>query len=312
MPFPSGTYINQILDAATRSELQQFYSLLQGYLSAEHKDDGSHGHVTADSVAVAGPITATDGTFTGTVTADSDGTPIVLGPDAIFGPGVQMTNGALSAWRISAYRDSGNPVLLIRDLLQVSDTGVIDVIRTSAGALSTYVIRPHANYIALSVGADALNQRLAELNALIVRANTAYYERGRTAPMGEWTAPAFAAGDFTATGGGTAWTVIAGNVVTYRYAIVGKTMTVIFEIDSTNVTGAPTEMNIKIPGGFTAAQRARNLIHAIDAGASAVGIARVNAADTIIRLQSTIAGAGWTATAGSNTFVRGQLTLEVQ
>jgi hypothetical protein len=75
MPFPSGTYINQIQDYAVRAELETLYSLFQGYLATEHKDSGAHAAVTADSLSTIG-----------NVTADSDGRlPVVIGP---FGTGI--------------------------------------------------------------------------------------------------------------------------------------------------------------------------------------------------------------------------------
>jgi hypothetical protein len=58
MPFPSLTFAN-LLENATRAELEQLVSLFVGYLSAQHKEDGSHSDITADSVTVAGDVTAT-------------------------------------------------------------------------------------------------------------------------------------------------------------------------------------------------------------------------------------------------------------
>ena len=49
------------------------------------------------------------------------------------------------------------------------------------------------------------------------------YEKGRTTPMGHWIDVAYSAGNFAATTGN--WTVDAGDVETYAYALVGRTMT---------------------------------------------------------------------------------------
>lgn len=51
MAYPSLTFPN-LLDNATKSELELFISLLQGYLSAQHDDDGAHTDITADSLVV--------------------------------------------------------------------------------------------------------------------------------------------------------------------------------------------------------------------------------------------------------------------
>lgn len=48
--FPADTYIDQCPESV-QLELKQFYSLLQGWLSVDHKPDGTHKNVRADSVA---------------------------------------------------------------------------------------------------------------------------------------------------------------------------------------------------------------------------------------------------------------------
>ena len=70
MPYPSTTFAN-LLENTTRAELEQFVALLQGYLSAEHHDDGTHGAVTADSLDVAGDLTVGgDAAIGGNLTAN--------------------------------------------------------------------------------------------------------------------------------------------------------------------------------------------------------------------------------------------------
>lgn len=129
--------------------------------------------------------------------------------------------------------------------------------------------------------------------------------------QGGWITPAYSAGNFASLGGGTAWTVIAANQDTYAYMLVGKLLTVAFRIESTNVTGAPLELLLAVPGGFSVAKATNIPFQAIDKGAAAFGIARVAAADTSIRFQSSATGAGWQATAGSDTFTRGTIFFEV-
>jgi hypothetical protein len=73
-----------------------------------------------------------------------------------------------------------------------------------------------------------------------------------------WTTPPFNAGDFTASGAMT-WTVAAGNVITYAYNIIGKTMTVAFGIDGAAIGGTPSNiLFIAIPGEKTASKITMN------------------------------------------------------
>lgn len=80
MAWPGGTWLNQIADWAIRQELEQYYALVVGWLSHEHKEDGSHAAITADSITTTGNITADGtGTFDGNVIADADGSPATIG-----------------------------------------------------------------------------------------------------------------------------------------------------------------------------------------------------------------------------------------
>lgn len=51
MAWPSLTWGN-LLPSAVRQEWEQFTALLQGYLSTQHRDDGTHLHITAESIVV--------------------------------------------------------------------------------------------------------------------------------------------------------------------------------------------------------------------------------------------------------------------
>ena len=175
MPFPSGTYILQIGDGATRAELEQFYSLLAGYLSKEHKDDGSHSAVTADAVDVSGNLSVD-----GTITADADGSPVIIG-ETVSGPGIDINrtvSGVLTNWRIFADVSSGSPMLAIKDVGQVADASLLDIIRTVAGAAPEYTFRPHSSAHQLKLGADSAGQRWAEVSASVYSGG----ERGTWTP----------------------------------------------------------------------------------------------------------------------------------
>jgi hypothetical protein len=135
-------------------------------------------------------------------------------------------------------------------------------------------------------------------------------ERRRTKPMGAYTDVAYNTANFTASTG--TWGVDLADVVTYAWAIVGQTMTVWFEIDTTDVSAAPATLGLAIPGGYKAARRTVALIQAIDAGGVATGVAFVSADGAVINFQASVAGAGWTTTAADNTSVRGQISFPIK
>lgn len=80
------------------------------------------------------------------------------------------------------------------------------------------------------------------------------FEYGRGVPMGAWQDVPFNAANFSGSGGGT-WTIGPAAIITNRYMLVGKTMTWRFYISwfsgDNLVGGAPTTLNITIPGGHT-------------------------------------------------------------
>jgi hypothetical protein len=110
-----------------------------------------------------------------------------------------------------------------------------------------------------------------------------------------WTTPTFAAGDFTATGSMT-WTVEAGDVATFRYMILGKTMFFLISINSTTVGGTPSYgLKIKIPGAFSAAKSFTVPVYVNDNGSEKIGKAWVGTGDTIFYFTIGPAAANWTA-----------------
>jgi hypothetical protein len=126
-------------------------------------------------------------------------------------------------------------------------------------------------------------------------------ERGRAFKMGEWTAVAYTAGDFTGSGS-MVWTVEAGDVLGFSYTIVsGATMIVSLRLSSTTTSGtASNVLNILIPGGFTAAQSVNNptavLADAgvattgrlfVTSGATTIGVARSDAANFTLGTNAT-------------------------
>jgi len=129
----------------------------------------------------------------------------------------------------------------------------------------------------------------------------------------QWIDVPFAAGNFTASGGGT-WTVAAGDVATLGYMIDGDMMTVAWEINTSDVGGGPAALQILIPAGRVAARNMSNKLSAvINAGVNSdIGWSHVLAGGTIISLFTNTAGTPWTNTAGGNTFAYGQIMFKVE
>ena len=65
--------------------------------------------------------------------------------------------------------------------------------------------------------------------------------------IGHWNLVPYTAGDYT-TNGAMTWTVTAGNIVAYRYCIVGDYALVVVDVANTTVGGTPnTQLIVKLP-----------------------------------------------------------------
>lgn len=162
MPFPSESFVSTFAATAhvVGDELRAYYAQLTGWLGLEHDERGRHTDITATSIAVAG-----DGTFNGTVTADADGTPVEMGAIGPTNePAIRLTNGTVADWMLYAIAPR---TLSLRDVLEVGDAALLDIIRLAA---SSYTLQPHTSATILALGTDALGQRWAEVNAVIIRA----------------------------------------------------------------------------------------------------------------------------------------------
>ncbi len=126
---------------------------------------------------------------------------------------------------------------------------------------------------------------------------------------GAWTTPAFDAAFFTASGSMT-WTVEAGDVTTYAYAIIGKIMTVAFTLYTTTVGGTPSAtLYIKVPASKTVTKAMTNPVSLLDNMVRSIGIATVAAGGQQIAITRTDV-ANWTAST-NQTYVLGQITFEI-
>ena len=187
---------------------------------------------------------------------------------------------------------------------------------TGTGTATSYTFAT-SDTTGSGTGAQSLSNKLVISSSLtsactggLVLTDTAagIKERGRSTALGEWTSPAFSAGDYTASTGN--WTVDSGDVTTFAYILVGKMMTIMFQIQDTDVSATPSNLIRVIPGGFTATKTARNTFVYQDAGgANTVGLVSITGGTTSINFAK-LSG-NWSTTAADNTAVLGQITFEV-
>ena len=98
-----------------------------------------------------------------------------------------------------------------------------------------------------------------------------------------WATPTFAAGDYVGSGG--TWTVAAGDVLTSRFVIVGKTMHWTIRLQATTTASLPSSLAIQIPGSVNAKSSSIGLAHYINAGTGEVIIASFAAGTNDVTLQ---------------------------
>lgn len=125
-----------------------------------------------------------------------------------------------------------------------------------------------------------------------------------------WATPTFAAGNFTGNNSMT-WTVASADVVTLAYTVVGKQMTVSFNIQQTTVGGTPsTDLQIAIPLGLTSAKSMHNACFINDnLAGNAVGRVFVTVGGSTVNIAK-IDGAAWSAST-DNTYVFGEIIFEI-
>lgn len=231
MPYPSGTYILQIADSNVRGELEQFYALLQGYLSQEHTDSGGHSDVTADSVTVE------------QVLIDSTGIRVapVVGQAYRFGPvsdtgafGLAATDSTVlrNVLLSSVYNGAVGPNAQL--ILTATATGgttanfVLQSLASGSGAAQLYA----RQFLLADTAAGTKPITLDLVNGTIT-------ERGRATIMGEWTTwPT-----------GPTWTnlTVGNGTVTARYSIIGKTVSYYLHLAFGGTTSITGDVSVSLP-----------------------------------------------------------------
>jgi hypothetical protein len=129
--------------------------------------------------------------------------------------------------------------------------------------------------------------------------------------QGAWITPAYSAANFSAVGAMT-WTVDAGDVVTLRYRLSGRTMQVSFQLNTTSVGGTLSNALYLLSGawgGFSAAAQVSNrLAYVTDNGAVVQAFARLNGATVCQLHKGDIAN--WVASTNLTT-LDGSITFDV-
>lgn len=210
-----------------------------------------------------------------------------------------------------AYTFSTNPVLNDNALpwskISKAGSSLADLATRSAGDLSSGTLADAR----LSTNVPLKN--VAETISGAWGFTPGVKERGRAVAMGEWTAVAHDAANFTASGSMT-WTVEAADQVSFGYMIIGKTMFVRFTLNGTSVGGTvSTELRIRIPAGGVAAAAGGSptigAIRSFDNGTDTVGFCGVVAGATYIRCWR----GGFTnwALSTNNTSVQGTAMFEI-
>jgi hypothetical protein len=137
-----------------------------------------------------------------------------------------------------------------------------------------------------------------------------YKERSRSDALGEWISAYTADGNFTSDVG--SWTVAAagGDVTTYVYTLIGKTMILAFWIQTSTVAGTPAQLRIAVPGGHTIFRNWTAVAWGQD-GATEM-VVQVNAEHglTYLKLFPTPGQATW-SNATNTTAVQGQIAFEI-
>lgn len=125
----------------------------------------------------------------------------------------------------------------------------------------------------------------------------------------EWTAPAFSAGNFSGSGSMT-WTLVAGDVDTCAYMLLGKLMVVSLALKTTSVGGTlDTYLRYAIPGGQTSKRIMVTPCVATDNGAVVSAKMFVSASAAYVYIGKSD-GTAWSAST-DNTLIQGTIWFEV-
>jgi hypothetical protein len=238
---------------------------------------------------------------------------------SVLGPALELTSpdDAEKDWAIVAdttWSGTNNPRLAFvckRDAGNNTNFGLAFSSDAADTADTLYVIPDGANgLLHLGDGTGAITGSTTAYLWESVNCRTLRVTGSATLPGVAWTAVSFNAGNFTGSGSMT-WTLASGDQTTFAYRQDGKTLFLAFDLNTTTVGGTPDlDLQIAIPGGFTAARQMGGSFDAVDNGVNRLGRWIVQAAGTLILLRRADA-ANWTAST-DNTALTGTILFEIQ
>lgn len=178
------------------------------------------------------------------------------------------------------------------------------------GQIKDGYVRQSFNQLIAAITGGYSKQHNADDTHGTITATGSISERKRSAAMGAWSAIAFAAANFTASG--TNWAVTANQQVTLKYMLIGTTLFVTFYLNGTSVGAGTSSLVLTLPLNATAAVTAYGTCSYNDNGTKGTGVILASTGTTSPRLTLTkdiAASSNWTNVATIT--VAGQIAFEV-
>jgi len=163
--------------------------------------------------------------------------------------------------------------------------------------------------LALNNGANTAVIVPATNEPLIGWQESAFVRLSNFDPGRGWVSPPYGGGNFTASGSMT-WTVESGDVATYAYTLLNRTMTVSFTLNSTSVGGTPSSvLRIKIPLGKFSTKAMNSFVRASDNGTPVPAWCYTDVSGVWLNIQKTDFS-NWSLSTNGTT-IQGQITFEI-
>jgi hypothetical protein len=302
-----------------RQQLEQFVSYVLGYLSGQHKDDGSHSAVTADSLvtgtlSVGAPAALGQGNVTGdliptTDDAQSLGVQQAAAPYTrkywqrlYLGSALHMGKGSAAGVLVPAWTATLGNVnqtwqanAVTGQSISFNNVNSALLMRIGGGVTvgGTFVVDSGVNIPLLQAGDAAFTNGL--------------FERGRNVRLGIWTT--FAGTYAAATG---TWTLGTGTETTLQYMLVGKSLFLQIRLDGMSNSNATATLSLTLPASLVSNKKVDGVLFTEYTGSGGAEIIRAEAAAGGTTLVLARLGGG-NFPANTNTlYIYGCLLLEVQ
>lgn len=211
------------------------------------------------------------------------------GPALRLGPLFDTNSWAVFADMLTAV---GNGIALYQ-VPQVSSNFALRLGQFPSGGTHDFVLHHTSSSATFKIGAPTslglggIGQTVDAIYTKDLDVSNGLTERSRTAKMGEWTAVAFSAGNYSADTG--SWTVASGDITAdLAYMIIGKTMFLNFAVILTSTSGSPNYLKITLPASATVATGRRydsvSVTYTSDASTYESAKVLANTGDAFIRI----------------------------